>query len=46
MRTLSRERLLYAGLTFLIVFVLLQTLSRRFVARFPQGEKALGLEAE
>src|SRR6478735_3689114 len=33
-------------LTFFIVFVLLQTLSRRFVARFPQGEKALGLEAE
>lgn len=31
-------------LTFFIVFVLLQTLSRRFVARFPQGEKALGLE--
>jgi len=33
-------------LTFFIVFVLLQTLSRRVVARFPQGEKALGLEAE
>ena len=32
-------------LTFFIVFVLLQTLSRRFVARFPQGEKALGLES-
>ena len=31
-------------LTFFIVFLLLQTLSRRFVARFPQGEKALGLE--
>ena len=31
-------------LTFFIVFVLLQTLSRRFVARFPQGEKAIGLE--
>ena len=30
--------------TFLVVFVLLQTLSRRFVARFPQGEKAVGLE--
>jgi hypothetical protein len=30
--------------TFLIVFVLLQALSRRFVARFPQGEKAVGLE--
>ena len=26
------------------MFVLLQTLSRRFVARFPQGEKAVGLE--
>jgi energy-coupling factor transport system substrate-specific component len=31
-------------LTFFIVFLLLQTLSRRFVARFPQGEKAIGLE--
>lgn len=31
-------------LEFLIAFVLLQTLSRRFVARFPQGEKAIGLE--
>jgi energy-coupling factor transport system substrate-specific component len=30
--------------TFFIVFVLLQTLSRRFVARFPQGERAIGLE--
>jgi hypothetical protein len=30
--------------TFLIVFVLLQALSRRFIARFPQGEKAIGLE--
>jgi energy-coupling factor transport system substrate-specific component len=30
---------------FLIAFVILQTLSRRFVARFPQGEKAIGLEA-
>jgi len=29
---------------FLIVFVILQTLSRRFVARFPQGEKAGGVE--
>jgi hypothetical protein len=29
---------------FLIVFVILQALSRRFVARFPQGEKAVGLE--
>ena len=32
--------------TFFVVFVLLQTLSRRFVARFPQGEKAVGLEGE
>jgi energy-coupling factor transport system substrate-specific component len=31
-------------LTFFIVFLLLQTLSRRFVARFPQGEQAIGLE--
>jgi len=31
-------------LEFLIVFVILQALSRRFVARFPQGEKAIGLE--
>ena len=31
--------------TFFVVYVLLQTLSRRFVARFPQGEKAIGLEA-
>lgn len=30
--------------TFFIVFVLLQTLSRRFIARFPQGERAVGLE--
>jgi hypothetical protein len=30
--------------TFLVVFVLLQALSRRFIARFPQGEKAVGLE--
>ncbi len=29
---------------FLIVYVILQALSRRFVARFPQGEKAIGLE--
>ncbi|MBA2757085.1 MAG: hypothetical protein H0U37_06550 [Chloroflexi bacterium] len=29
---------------FIIVFVLLQALSRRFIARFPQGEKAIGLE--
>lgn len=29
---------------FFIAFVLLHTLSRRFVARFPQGEKAIGLE--
>jgi hypothetical protein len=31
-------------LEFLIVFVILQALSRRFIARFPQGEKAVGLE--
>ena len=31
--------------TFFVVFVLLQTLSRRFLARFPQGEKAVRLEA-
>jgi hypothetical protein len=31
-------------LTFFIVFLLIQTLSRRFVARFPQGERAVGLE--
>lgn len=30
--------------TFFVVFVLLQALSRRFIARFPQGEKAVGLE--
>jgi hypothetical protein len=30
--------------TFLLVYVLLRTLSRRFIARFPQGEKAVGLE--
>ncbi len=30
--------------TFFVVFLLIQTLSRRFVARFPQGEKAIGLE--
>lgn len=30
--------------TSFIVFILLQTLSRRFVSRFPQGEKAVGLE--
>ena len=30
--------------TFFVVFVLLQALSRRFVARFPQGEQAVGLE--
>ena len=32
-------------LEFLIAFVILHTLSRRFVARFPQGEKAIGLES-
>ncbi|HSL77374.1 MAG TPA: hypothetical protein VK867_10525, partial [Candidatus Limnocylindrales bacterium] len=31
-------------ITFFVVFVLLRTLSRRYVARFPQGEKAVGLE--
>jgi len=31
-------------LEFLLVFVILQALSRRFIARFPQGEKAVGLE--
>jgi hypothetical protein len=31
--------------TFFIVFVLLQALSRRFIARFPQGEQAVGLES-
>lgn len=29
-------------ITYIIVFVLLQSLSRRFVARFPQGERAVG----
>jgi energy-coupling factor transport system substrate-specific component len=32
-------------LTFFVVFALLGALSRRFVARFPQGEEAVGLEA-
>jgi hypothetical protein len=31
-------------LTFFVVYVLLQTLSRRFIARFPQGEQTIGLE--
>jgi energy-coupling factor transport system substrate-specific component len=31
-------------LTFFIVFVLLGALSKRFTARFPQGEQAVGLE--
>jgi hypothetical protein len=31
-------------ITYFIVFILLQTLSRRFTARFPQGEQAVGLE--
>jgi len=31
-------------ITFFIVFLLLQALSRRFTARFPQGEQAVGLE--
>jgi energy-coupling factor transport system substrate-specific component len=30
--------------TFLVVFLILQVLSRRFVARFPQGERIVGLE--
>jgi energy-coupling factor transport system substrate-specific component len=30
-------------LTFFVVFAILGALSRRFVARFPQGEKAVGL---
>jgi hypothetical protein len=29
-------------ITFILVFVLLQNLPRRFVARFPQGERAIG----
>lgn len=29
-------------LTYIVVFVILQNLSRRFTARFPQGERALG----
>jgi hypothetical protein len=32
-------------LTFFIVFAILGALSRRFAARFPQGEQAVGLEA-
>jgi hypothetical protein len=31
--------------TYFIVFAILGALSRRFVARFPQGEQAVGLEA-
>jgi hypothetical protein len=31
-------------ITYFVVFLLLQTLSRRFIARFPQGEQAIGLE--
>jgi hypothetical protein len=31
-------------LTFFVVFAILGALSRRFVARFPQGERAVGLE--
>jgi uncharacterized membrane protein YidH (DUF202 family) len=31
-------------LTFFIVFAILGALSRRFIARFPQGEQAVGLE--
>jgi uncharacterized membrane protein YidH (DUF202 family) len=32
-------------ITYFVVFALLGALSRRFVARFPQGEEAVGLEA-
>ena len=28
---------------FIVAFLLLQTLSRRFTARFPQGERAVGV---
>jgi energy-coupling factor transport system substrate-specific component len=31
-------------LTFFVVFAILGALSRRFTARFPQGEQAIGLE--
>jgi hypothetical protein len=31
-------------ITYFVVFLLLRTLSRRFIARFPQGEQAIGLE--
>jgi energy-coupling factor transport system substrate-specific component len=30
-------------ITYVVVFALLQTLSRRFTARFPQGEQAIGV---
>jgi energy-coupling factor transport system substrate-specific component len=30
-------------ITYIVVFTLLQVLSRRFTARFPQGEQAVGL---
>jgi hypothetical protein len=30
--------------SFILVYLILQTLSRRFVARFPQGERIVGLE--
>jgi hypothetical protein len=30
-------------ITCIVVFMLLRTLSRRFTARFPQGEQAVGL---
>jgi uncharacterized membrane protein YidH (DUF202 family) len=33
-------------ITFFVVFAILGALSRRFVARFPQGEKAIGLAEE
>ncbi|MEO8228817.1 MAG: hypothetical protein ABI628_03535 [Chloroflexota bacterium] len=31
-------------ITSFVVFLILRSLSRRFIARFPQGEKAIGLE--
>ncbi len=33
-------------ITYIVVFVLLRTLSRRFTARFPQGEQAVGLTGD
>jgi energy-coupling factor transport system substrate-specific component len=31
-------------ITSFVVFLILRSLSRRFVSRFPQGEKAVGME--